>query len=261
MIQYVAMSRWISPRSRRRKGIGCSHGRTNPSHQQIAIFAFERCAQHFDRQLCECALRNRRKAQMPRLGCHASTVGVVRPEEAVAVHVRIEPGIQPAKRAVGRVLDRQQFCFYALARSQRAPVDHVDLRPPMMAARARHGRPAEHGVDQLGLAERRVLEAAALAIVERALAAILLVPDPQLGVEVAKAADRHHVETGSRRRGAQLEKGLHGVAVQGAVRVIELDDVGARAPGELEFVHPRSSCAGVQRCRRRCKRCSLVSLS
>ena len=54
-----------------------------------------------------------------------------------------------------------------------------------------------------------------------------------------------------------VEKRLHGLAVQGAARIIEVDDVGARAAGELELVHPRSSCAGVQRSRRRCMRCSV----
>ena len=75
----------------------------------------ERRAQHLDGQLAQCALRHRCIAQVPGLRCHAAAILVIRPEEAIALHVGIEPRRQARERSIGPVLDRQQFGALALS--------------------------------------------------------------------------------------------------------------------------------------------------
>jgi len=79
----------------------------------------------------------------------------------------------------------------------------------------------------------------AAAIVERALAAKLAVPDFHLRGEVTERAVRPDIDALFRSGGTQCEEWRHSIAMQCDARLVELLDVGAGAAGELEWIHAR----------------------
>ena len=91
-------------------------------------------------------------------------------------------------------------------------------------------------------------------VVERALAAVLRVPDASLCFKVAKAAHRNQVDALTGRRSTHLEERLDRIAMQDAARLLDFHDMRCYAAGKLQLVHLNSSRAGVQRSRRRCNR-------
>src|SRR6185369_15251870 len=83
----------------------------------------------------------------------------------------------------------------AVALGRRRTIDEVELGAPVMAAPARHRAPAENGIDEVFVGQRRAVSLVARRIVERALAAELHVPDALLRGEIAKGAGDRNVET------------------------------------------------------------------
>ena len=160
--------------------------------------------------------------------------------------MRREPSIEPGERATRRVLRRYQL--RSLARGQRGAVIDIEIGAPMMAARARQGRPAEDGLDPFGRRQRQGVERLSLPVEQRPLAAVLAVPDKALTVEVAERGRRFKHDTVLQCRRPHREEGLHHCGMQQAVRILEDDEVAARAPGEL-VRKERSEAAGRGGCR------------
>jgi len=175
---------------------------------------------------------------VPRLGTDAATIRAVRPEEAEALHVRVQPIRQPAEDSITRVFGRHQL--HDIASRHAGRIDHVHVAAPMMAAAAGNGGPAEDGVDRLRIGELPALELAPLAVVQRTLARPLGVPDRELRVEVAKAGAGRQVDAVTLGRVAHRQERGSGLVVQSAARLRQLHDVRARTSGQLELVHPGS---------------------
>jgi len=173
---------------------------------------------------------------MPRLRADAAAIGPIRPEKPEALHVCVEPRGQTAEDAVVRVLGRNEL--HRIARRHAGGIDDVDVAAPVMAAAAGNGGPAEDRVDRLTVSELPALERPALAIVERTLAGPLGVPDRELGVEVAKAGARRQLDALTLGRVAHRQERGCGFVVQSTARLGQLHDVGTRASGQLELVHP-----------------------
>jgi len=107
-----------------------------------------------------------------------------------------------------------------------------------MPAAAGNCRPAQDGVDGLTVRQLPAFERPALAIEQRPLAGPLGVPDRQLSVEVAEAGAGCQVDAVALGRIAHRQEGGSGLVVQSAARLSQLHDVGTRASGQLELVHP-----------------------
>ena len=82
-----------------------------------------------------------------------------------------------------------------------------------------------------------MIEQAAGAVIQRTLAAPLPVPEPHLPIEVAETGDRDEIDAVARGRIAHREQRGDHREMQRAARLLEIDDVGSGAPGQLEFVH------------------------
>ena len=90
-----------------------------------------------ERQRLDGLARHRGVTQVPGLDARTASVRAIRPEEAEATLVAVEPARQPAEHAVGRVFRRHQF--HLVTRGHRCGIDHVDVRSPMVPAAARNG--------------------------------------------------------------------------------------------------------------------------
>ncbi len=142
--------------------------------------------------------------------------------------------MQPVEHAAGCGFLRQQLV--APIGPERRTVDHIDLRAPMMAARARQRRPTQDCLDDLRFAQARIVECGALRVVKRALAAELLVPDAQLRLEIAKAARHRDIDAFARRGFAHLQERINRVAMQRSFQLVELTHMRARAAGKFQGV-------------------------
>jgi hypothetical protein len=155
--------------------------------------------------------------------------------EAEARHVLVEPRREPLEHAAGRVFLRDQL--QAIVRRQGGGIDDVHVRAPVVAAAARQRRPAQDGVDPVRLVEGGRVHGGAGAVEQRPLAAPLAVPDRELPVEVAKTGGGGEIDAGRGGGIPHRKKRRHRPVVHRATRLVERDDVGAGASGELEFIH------------------------
>jgi hypothetical protein len=174
-------------------------------------------------------------ADMPGLGIDAAAVAVVRPEKAEASEIRVQPCIQRGEHPTRRVLPGQQL--HPVPGRHGTCVVDIDVRAPVMAAGTGQRGPRQDRFQQLVHGQRRVVAGNAGAVIQRALAAELAVPDRGLRGQVAKRAEHGQVDVLARRRGSQPQEGLQGFAVQGRAQVVALDQMAARAAGELQLVH------------------------
>ena len=144
--------------------------------------------------------------------------------------------VRRAKTPPGRVLVGQEL--HLVARRHRRGVDHVDIRAPVMTAAAGYGRPAQDRIDELGFArashDRAGDPSDHTAAARRATCGSRATTCRS---KSRKLETGHEIDAVVRRRVAHREqRGDHGV-MQRAARLVEIDDVGSGAPGQLEFVH------------------------
>ena len=83
--------------------------------------------------------RHRRETQVPRFRRGAPRADVIRPVEAVAPHVPVQPAGQALEDPARSIFPAHQL--HGLVRGHCAPVDRVEIGSPVMPARARQRRP------------------------------------------------------------------------------------------------------------------------
>jgi len=95
----------------------------------------ERPMQHRGTQGPGRILCDGRKTEMPGFGRDARHDAAIRAEESEPGRVRLQPLREQGERSTRRELLRRQL--YPVLRRDRAHIDEIDIRPPVMAAGAR----------------------------------------------------------------------------------------------------------------------------
>src|ERR1019366_4281488 len=104
-------------------------------------------------------------------------------------------------------------------------------------------RPSQDGADTLRRRHSCYVERPTGIVVERPFAVVLCVPNRQLAVEIAKAADRLEIEACCLRRSAQIQKGGDRLHMQHTRRFRHRHDVGPHPARQFEGVQGEASRA------------------
>src|SRR3984957_16418957 len=194
----------------------------------------ERRTKYLWRQRGERRLGDRREAQMPGLRLHASPISAVGPEEAELRHIVGQPGVEAREWAIARELGRHQ-ARTVVGCNGRA-IDDVQIRTPMMTARARKSGPDENGVDESAFVQAAVSQGAAAAVEELTLAQVLRIPDRNLAIKVAEARNDCKLDPDRARSRAHCERLGRRLAVQNTAELGDFPHVRAGAASQLEAI-------------------------
>ena len=214
--------------------------RLDPVHPQH-LLPLQRLGQQLDVQRRQRLARHGREAQVPWFRPHPALAARVRPEEAEAAHVLVQPVIQPAEHAAQGVFVAGQLDL--VTGRHRCPVDDVHVGTPVVSARARQRGPQQDGLDSLRLVQAHRIQWPAGRIEQRPVAAELGIPQLPLALEVAKGGDGFEIDPDLRCRMPHRHERIRRIAVHEAMRAGRLRQVCSRPSSDLQRVHSLSSKA------------------